>query len=311
MKYSSRLSHCELPPPSSRRGSSHVDPQIFSRGSRVGLTQIGLIDALCLAAPTPERALAYVCKLSPLWSPTSVQLVREGDGTSVCARPFDSNAQSQGHIAVVSFWLRLVERVASTTVYPRCIQLPSTPEPQRRELRAAFTCVIHFDRPAIAVEFRSLDLEQPNPNADAALVKLLSRYAEDRLSTLQRVQGTVAQLNRLLGSMDDVADASADALAAALGIGSRTLHRRLRAERTSYRRVVQDFRMRRCVEQLRLDSASAKEIAFRLGFSSPASFHRAFRRWTGCTVGEYRRQGDEAPDTERVLCERRREGDGA
>ena len=34
--------------------------------------------------------------------------------------------------------------------------------------------------------------------------------------------------------------------------------------------------MRRCVEQLRLDSASAKEIAFRLGFSSPASFHRAF-----------------------------------
>ena len=208
------------------------DPAYFFALLVVGLTQIGLIDALCLAAPTPERALAYVCKLSPLWSPTSVQLVREGDGTSVCCRPFEPTAQSQGHGAGRRLWGcawskgGLDDRLSAQ----RCIQLPSTPEPQLRELRAAFACVIYFDRPVIAVEFRSADLEQPNPNADAALVKLLSRYAEDRLSTLQRVQGTVAQLNRLLGNMEDVADASADVLAAALGIGSRTLHRRLRGK---------------------------------------------------------------------------------
>jgi AraC-like DNA-binding protein len=31
------------------------------------------------------------------------------------------------------------------------------------------------------------------------------------------------------------------------------------------------------------------EIGFLVGFSDPSNFHRAFRRWTGQTPGEYRR----------------------
>ena len=34
----------------------------------------------------------------------------------------------------------------------------------------------------------------------------------------------------------------------------------------------------------------SKEVAERVGFSEPSAFHRAFKRWTGDTPGEYRRR---------------------
>jgi AraC-like DNA-binding protein len=49
------------------------------------------------------------------------------------------------------------------------------------------------------------------------------------------------------------------------------------------------------------------DIAERLGFSEPSTFHRAFKKWTGVSPGEYRRnrlvcgpEGRQAADTFRL-----------
>ena len=34
-----------------------------------------------------------------------------------------------------------------------------------------------------------------------------------------------------------------------------------------------------------------QEVALRLGFSEPSTFHRAFKKWTGVAPGEYRLRG--------------------
>ena len=69
-------------------------------------------------------------------------------------------------------------------------------------------------------------------------------------------------------------------IARALGISPRTLRRHLAQEGSTLRIVVDDVR-REHAEALLAAGTPIKEIAFRLGFSEPSAFSRAYKRWTG------------------------------
>jgi AraC-like DNA-binding protein len=83
-------------------------------------------------------------------------------------------------------------------------------------------------------------------------------------------------------------NASADAIATALGMTRATMYRRLKAERTSYEHLLEGVRQRLARRYLGKDGESVKATAYRLGFSDPAAFSRAFKRWTGTSPSEYR-----------------------
>lgn len=74
-----------------------------------------------------------------------------------------------------------------------------------------------------------------------------------------------------------------------LHLGPRTLHRRLVAEGTSYREILEDVRRTLAIEHLRSGHLSSSEIAHQLGYTDPANFRRAFRRWTNVAPTAYRR----------------------
>lgn len=224
------------------------------------------------------------------WSSTPVQLVPKAELLLVRFGAIPSNrspSAARSCLELIAPYVRLVCRVAASTVQPHSLYLPALSCECRREIHGQFACVLHFDEPVLGVAFPKAELRRPNPNADEGLVSILSRYVEHRLSS--QSQEMAERVRQHMLNASDSAEASAESVAAALGISIRTLHRRLNSEQTSYRKVVREFRIDRCREQLRLPTSSAKEIAFTLGFGSPASFHRAFRRWTGRTVGEYRR----------------------
>lgn len=135
-------------------------------------------------------------------------------------------------------------------------------------------------------------LDRPFPEADAALVRLVRDQAEIELGRglgegpwLRRLQALVGAA--LLGS----GELSLAAVAGAAGVGPRTLQRRLRDEGWTWRALVDESRValaRSLLEERRLSLA---EIAFRLGYSQPSAFHRAFRRRTGLTPLAFRRSG--------------------
>ena len=81
-----------------------------------------------------------------------------------------------------------------------------------------------------------------------------------------------------------------DRIAPRLGLSSRTLQRRLHDWGFSFEEMVDDIRRTTALHLVRSENLSGMELAFSLGYSDPAHFVRAFRRWTNMTPGDYRQQ---------------------
>jgi AraC-like DNA-binding protein len=81
---------------------------------------------------------------------------------------------------------------------------------------------------------------------------------------------------------------SRQVVARTLGLGEKTLQRRLADEGTTFNALVDDARLELAQRYLADAELSLAEIAFRLGFAEQSGFARAFRRWTGSTPIAYR-----------------------
>ena len=81
-----------------------------------------------------------------------------------------------------------------------------------------------------------------------------------------------------------------------LGLTPGSLHRHLKAEGTSFLRVLDDTR--RCLTHRYLMESSLKltDIAARVGYSELSAFSRASRRWFGVSARSFRRN---SPNLER------------
>lgn len=74
-----------------------------------------------------------------------------------------------------------------------------------------------------------------------------------------------------------------------LGYSRQTLYRRLKVEGVTFKELLDGLRRRLALRFMREEGLSVKDAAYRLGFSDPSAFSRAFKRWTGCSPTGMRR----------------------
>jgi AraC-like DNA-binding protein len=74
------------------------------------------------------------------------------------------------------------------------------------------------------------------------------------------------------------------------GMSVRTLQRRLGEEGLTYTHLVEKIRFEQAVSWLQEPRIKLIDIAIELGYSDPAHFSRAFKRWTGVSPRDFRRQ---------------------
>jgi AraC-like DNA-binding protein len=77
-------------------------------------------------------------------------------------------------------------------------------------------------------------------------------------------------------------------VAAALGLSVRSLQRQLAEAGLTYSKLIDQVRFNRAVVLLRQPDVKLLEVSLELGYTDPANFARAFRRWTGVSPREYR-----------------------
>jgi AraC-like DNA-binding protein len=124
-----------------------------------------------------------------------------------------------------------------------------------------------------------LTLKFPNPSR--YVFGILSERAEALLEQLKSSTTIRGRVESLLVPILHTGDASVEAIARKMGLNRQTLFRKLKAEGTSFEKVLDALRHRLALDYLREKRVSVNETAYLVGFSDPAAFSRAFKRWTG------------------------------
>ena len=121
----------------------------------------------------------------------------------------------------------------------------------------------------------------PPKSAFMALLGEVAKAFEGRIAP--RKSAFQSEVERRLEPMLASGPVCIDQVARQLGCSRQTLYRRLRAEGVTFAGLLDRLRRRLALRFVREQGLSVKETAYRLGFSDPAAFSRAFKRWTGAS----------------------------
>jgi AraC-like DNA-binding protein len=164
------------------------------------------------------------------------------------------------------------------------------------EIERVLGCSVHsgasWNGWALSRETCQLPLRRRDP----ALGSLLQRQADEAIARLPPIESVVLDVRQVLASRVGGGDTRIQTIARTLATSTRSLQRRLAAAGVSYQELL-DLARKDSAERYLTDSPlSIGEVAYLLGYSEPAAFTRAFRRWNKETPQAFRqRQGGERP----------------
>ncbi len=118
----------------------------------------------------------------------------------------------------------------------------------------------------------------------------LIEQAEKTLLGLYSQDDIAGELKRKLADLMARGEANADAACRALRLSRRTLQRRLKAEKTSFQKVLEEVRRVLAVKYLLDDRLKSFEIAMLLGYSNLSTFTTAFKSWYNLPPAQYRQR---------------------
>jgi AraC-like DNA-binding protein len=151
----------------------------------------------------------------------------------------------------------------------------------RAEYDRIFGVPVIFDSDKNGLQIDETMLRFKPPNAPGYASQVLTAHAEELLAKLEDSKSTRAQVERLLVPILKTGDARMETIACELGVSRQTLFRRLKSEGVTFEKILDELRHNMALHYLNGGKMSVSQTAHLVGFSDPASFSRAFKRWTG------------------------------
>jgi len=257
-------------------------------GRMFSLARLGVVGDLIRHSSTVERALEALTVYQHINGEGGLAfLLKRGDyvdlGYAICQSGARHTAQM--YDATIAAAMCLMTELCGPSWRPYEVLLSRARPNDVAQYRALFKVVPRFDAEYSALRFPARDLARPIERADRAL----RRRAEQQvlaIGTPDFLQRVYRALRRLM--LDN--RHSGDDLARALALHRRTLNRRLQAEGTTFQQVLDDVRYEAARDMLENSNAHLDDIAATLGYAAVTPFMRTFRRWSGTTPGQWRRE---------------------
>jgi AraC-like DNA-binding protein len=253
----------------------------------------GVFSFLAVTSPSWRDAIVNVCRFQGLMETGArYELVLRDDLAAYEVRPPLMPGRDRRHLAEFSVAVAFCysRRNVAADWQPREVYFAHAPPKDAAEPARIFGVPVRYGAAAHGFSFDAALLERPMKRADSALASTLATHAADLLRQVPDDQDVVIATRAHIGHALPSGDPSLAAVAKAMGLTGRTLQRRLDERGTSHRQLVVDVRREVAEDLLGGSQLSLTEVAFVLGFSEVAPFHRAFRKWTGETPGVFRKR---------------------
>lgn len=171
--------------------------------------------------------------------------------------------------------------------FPKAIRF-THPEPSyRAEYDRIFGVPLFFNSHMNALLVDEAILNMKLPRTNPYLAEVLSARAEELLKNLESSKTMRGRVENLLIPILHTGEASMDMTAVKLGLSRQTLFRKLKAEGITFERVLDELRHNLALHYLNEKKVPVNQTAYLVGFSEPAAFSRAFKRWTGSSPRIY------------------------
>ena len=260
------------------------DPLLGIRfGTRVGCAGFGLLGVAAATATSLGEAVRHLRRFESLTSTLGgVRVRREGGAVTLAWRPARPVAPAVVE-GILAGWVSFGRYLLGEHVRVRGLGFAHARSSAISAYEQQLECPVRFGSGEASVTIDA-DLMDARPRwadarVNAALGGWLDRCtvavaAPESLGTTRRVAGLLAAL----GAPGDVDERG---VAAALGLHPRTLQRRLAAEGSSFRVLLDAARAQHAIVTLLQDTPRLAQLGADIGFHEQSSLCRAFRRWTG------------------------------
>jgi AraC-like DNA-binding protein len=236
-------------------------------------------------------ALQRLARYKQLTCPEEIRVHRKADETSV-EFFFVEAKEAQPDIMVdigLSWILNVGRRGSDGHIAPLRLEL-TRPAKHRELLERHFGCRVRFRADRNALIFRSPDLDRPFVTHNEELVAVIGSQLESDLKAQNAGINVGEQVKDALRRSLAGRRPNLQEVAKELGMGARTLQRRLTDAGITFQQVVEDTRRELARHYLKQRAMELNEAAFLLGFEDANSFFRAFQNWEGTSPGEWRTQ---------------------
>jgi AraC-like DNA-binding protein len=256
-------------------------------GEAFDMAELSIVGLIGGASETTADALAQINRYARLVVEVDVgtadrlQLTREGGQLWMAdtrKNPNDFPELTESTFARMACTSR---RALGATLFVKAVHVTHAAPAYRAEYDRIFQVPVVFgsDKNALAIDPALMTYKNPLPSR--YVFGVLSERADALLKELESSKTTRGRVESLLMPILHTGDVSMDKVASKLGQSRQTLFRKLKAEGVTFEKVLDELRHTMALHYLSGKKVSVNETAYLVGFSDPAAFSRAFKRWTG------------------------------
>ncbi|WP_130847181.1 helix-turn-helix domain-containing protein [Lactiplantibacillus mudanjiangensis] len=139
-----------------------------------------------------------------------------------------------------------------------------------------------------ALVFKRGDLEQPFLTQNNSMWHYLEPEFKRQLASITDDRSFIQSMRQTLYRAIAAGGLFIDTIASRLGVSVRTLQRYLANGQTTFKVETQLVQQKMAIEFAKNPQLTTTEIAYLVGYTEVSSFTRAFKRWTGQTLTQYR-----------------------